>query len=112
MGVLYGWRAECAPASFVRTLLVLLGLAVAGKPLRVDDDTIKIGFIDPSSGAFAAGGDASLKQTQFILDYVNAKGSALGKKFEVITFDDKLQPVEALIALTHQSAGKATNLLT
>jgi branched-chain amino acid transport system substrate-binding protein len=88
-----------APASFVTTLLVLLGLAVAGKPLRADDDTIKIGFIDPFSGAFAAGGDANLKQTQFILDYVNAKGSALGKKFEVITFDDKLQPVEALIAL-------------
>ena len=36
-----------APASFVTTLLVLLGLAVAGKPLRADDDTIKIGFIDP-----------------------------------------------------------------
>jgi branched-chain amino acid transport system substrate-binding protein len=30
---------------------------------------------------------------------VNAKGGALGKKFEVITFDDKLQPAEALIAL-------------
>ena len=83
---------------FVTTLLVLLGLAVAVQPSRADD-TIKIGYIDPFSGAFAAGGDANLKQTQFILDYVNAKGGALGKKFEVITFDDKLQPAEALIAL-------------
>ena len=69
---------------FVTTLLVLLGLAVAGQPSRADD-TIKIGYIDPFSGAFAAGGDANLKQTQFILDYVNAKGGALGKRFEVIT---------------------------
>ena len=35
---------------------------------------------------------------QFILDYINAKGGALGKKFELVTFDDKLQPAEALIA--------------
>ena len=36
---------------------------------------------------------------QFILDYINDKGGALGKKFELVTFDDKLQPAEALIAL-------------
>ena len=63
------------------------------------EDTIKIGYIDPFSGAFAAGGDASLKMFQFIIDNVNAKGGALGKKFELVTFDDKLQPAEALIAL-------------
>ena len=83
----------------VTAMLTVLGVSVMGQPSRADDDTIKIGFIDPFSGAFAAGGDANLKQTQFILDYVNAKGGALGKKFEVITFDDKLQPSEALIAL-------------
>ena len=66
---------------------------------RAADATIKIGYIDPFSGAFASGGDASLKMFQFILDYINAKGGALGKKFELVTFDDKLQPAEALIAL-------------
>ena len=81
------------------TLLALLGLAVAGQQSRAADATIKIGYIDPFSGAFAAGGDASLKMFQFILDYINAKGGALGKKFELVTFDDKLQPAEALIAL-------------
>src|SRR4249920_3962989 len=81
------------------TLLALLGLAVAGEQSRAADATIKIGYIDPFSGAFASGGDASLKMFQFILDYINAKGGALGKKFELVTFDDKLQPAEALIAL-------------
>ena len=85
--------------SIAITLLALLGLAVAGQPSRAADATIKIGYIDPFSGAFASGGDASLKMFQFILDYINAKGGALGKKFELVTFDDKLQPAEALIAL-------------
>jgi branched-chain amino acid transport system substrate-binding protein len=66
---------------------------------KAADDTIKIAFIAPFSGAFAPQGDAFLKQLQFSLDAVNAKGGALGKKFEIVTFDDKLQPAEATIAL-------------
>jgi len=81
------------------TLLMLVGLTVSGQPSRAADDTVKIGYIDPFSGAFAAGGDASVKSFQFILDYINAKGGPLGKKYELVTFDDKLQPAEALIAL-------------
>jgi len=81
------------------TLLVLIGLTESGQPSRAADDTIKIGYMDPFSGPFAAGGDAGLKTFQFILDYINAKGGPLGKKYELVTFDDKLQPAEALIAL-------------
>jgi len=36
---------------------------------------------------------------RYAMDNVNAKGGALGKKFELVTFDDKLQPSDALIAL-------------
>ena len=84
---------------FAMTLLVLIGLTESGQPSRAADDTIKIGYMDPFSGPFAAGGDAGLKTFQFILDYINAKGGPLGKKYELVTFDDKLQPAEALIAL-------------
>src|ERR1700679_781474 len=83
----------------IRTIFALLGMVLLGQVARAADDTIKIGYIDPFSGAFAAGGDASLKMFQFVIDNVNAKGGALGKKFELVTFDDKLQPAEALIAL-------------
>jgi branched-chain amino acid transport system substrate-binding protein len=83
--------------SLAITCLALVGLAV--QPALAADDTIKIGYIDPFSGSFASGGDASLKMFQFIVDYINAKGGALGKKFELVTFDDKMQPAEALIAL-------------
>ena len=84
---------------FATIFVALLGLTLSGTAARAADDTIKIGYIDPFSGAFAAGGDASLKMFQFIIDGINAKGGALGKKFELVTFDDKLQPAEALIAL-------------
>jgi branched-chain amino acid transport system substrate-binding protein len=92
------------PRSFVTVFVAILGMTLGtmtlfGPGARAADATIKIGYIDPFSGAFAAGGDASLKMFQFIIDNINAKGGALGKKFELVTFDDKLQPAEALIAL-------------
>ena len=87
------------PRFDARVFLALLAVALWGPGARAADVTIKIGYIDPFSGAFAAGGDASLKMFQFIIDNINAKGGALGKKFELVTFDDKLQPAEALIAL-------------
>ena len=62
-------------------------------------ETIKIAFIGPFSGPFAANGDAWLKMFKFALDNTNSRGGALGKKLEIITFDDKIQPAEALIAL-------------
>ena len=62
-------------------------------------ETIKIGFIAPFSGAFAPQGDAFLKQLKYSMDAVNKQGGALGRQFELVTFDDKLQPAEAIIAL-------------
>jgi branched-chain amino acid transport system substrate-binding protein len=80
---------------------VLLGLVlVLGFTAHsVAEDTIKIAFIAPFSGAFAPQGDAFLKELQYSLDVVNKTGGALGRQFEIVTFDDKLQPAEATIAL-------------
>ena len=78
------WLCACVSAS--------VGPALA-------QGTIKIAYTDPLSGPFAQVGDANLKQMQYILDYINAKGGALGKKFELVPFDNKSQPSDALIAL-------------
>ncbi|MCC6719372.1 MAG: branched-chain amino acid ABC transporter substrate-binding protein [Acetobacteraceae bacterium] len=61
--------------------------------------TIKIAYTDPLSGPFAQTGDSNLKQMQYVIDYINAKGGALGRKFELVPFDNKSQPSDALIAL-------------
>ena len=63
------------------------------------EETIKLAYTDPFSGPFASGGDEFLKVFQFIIARKNAMGGALGRKYELIPFDDKLQPAEALIAL-------------
>src|ERR1700675_326628 len=82
--------------------LVALGLLCSGPPVRAED-TIKIAYTDPFSGPFASGGDEFLKIFQFIIARKNAAGGALGKKFELVPFDDKLQPAEALIALKNMT---------
>jgi branched-chain amino acid transport system substrate-binding protein len=78
--------------------VLLAGCLVGGAP-SFAADPIKIAFIGPFSGPVAATGDAWLKMLTYTMNNVNAKGGALGRKFELITFDDKFQPAEALIAL-------------
>ena len=60
-------------------------------------DTLKIGWIDPLSGGGAGVGERGLKTFQFLADELNAKGGVLGKKVEIVPFDNKLNPQESLI---------------
>ncbi len=61
--------------------------------------TIKIMYTDPLSGPFAQVGDQNLQQFKYIIDWINGRGGALGKKFELVAFDNKSQPSDALLAL-------------
>lgn len=81
------------------SILLGLVLAIAGSGVALAQQTIKVAYTDPLSGPFAQVGDANLKQMQYIIDFINAKGGALGKKFELVPFDNKSQPSDALIAL-------------
>ncbi len=78
---------------------IVLGLPALRAPSAAAAETIKIAYIDPFSGPFASGGDEFLKIFKVLFDRINAKGGALGRQFELVPFDDKLQPAEALIAL-------------
>ncbi len=77
---------------------ILSFAALCGQPARAAD-TIKIAYIDPFSGPFASGGDEFLKIFKVLFDRINARGGVLGKQIEIVPFDSKLQPAEALIAL-------------
>jgi len=77
----------------------LAGAMFLGGHVAQAQNTIKVAFIGPFSGPVAANGDAWLKMLTYTMNNANAKGGALGKKFELVTFDDKFQPAEALIAL-------------
>jgi branched-chain amino acid transport system substrate-binding protein len=67
----------------------------AGQSLA--QDTIKIAYIDPLSGPGATVGEVGLKTFQFLADELNAKGGAAGKKFEILPFDNKVNPQESLV---------------
>jgi len=63
-------------------------------------DPVRIAFIDPLSGPFAAVGSSGLKQFQFVANDINKAGGVLGgRKLEVIGFDNKISPKESLIQL-------------
>ena len=62
-------------------------------------DTIRMAFIDPLSGPFAATGTNGLKEFQFFAEQINKKGGVLGKQLEVVGFDNKISPKESLIQL-------------
>jgi branched-chain amino acid transport system substrate-binding protein len=66
-------------------------------PVSGADDTIKIAYVDPLSGGMASIGETGLKTFQFLADELNAKGGALGKKFEIVAYDNKLNAQETLI---------------
>jgi branched-chain amino acid transport system substrate-binding protein len=79
---LWGWAAVAA-----------LGISA---PVKAQE-TIKIAFIDPLSGGGASTGEAGLKTYQFIADQLNAKGGVLGKRVEIVGYDNKLNPQESLV---------------
>lgn len=64
-------------------------------------DTIKIAFIDPLSGPFAATGTSGLAHYRYAAEeLVNKTGGVLGgTKFEIVPFDNKISAKESLIQL-------------
>ncbi len=60
-------------------------------------ETIKLAYVDPLSGGGASIGQIGLNQLKFIADDVNAKGGVLGKKIEIVGYDNKLSPQVSLV---------------
>jgi branched-chain amino acid transport system substrate-binding protein len=79
-------------------MAAILAVGALALPARAED-TIKIGYSDQLSGPFAQNGDQNIKSVQFAVDRVNERGGVLGKKLELVAFDNKGQPAEALLTL-------------
>jgi branched-chain amino acid transport system substrate-binding protein len=58
-------------------------------PARADQKPILIGASMSLSGAYAAGGKYSLEGTQLWVDDVNERGGLLGRKVQLVYYDDK-----------------------
>lgn len=60
--------------------------------------TIKIGVVQPLTGAFAASGTDVVEGAKIAADQINASGGVLGKKIELVIEDQKSNPTEAAAA--------------
>lgn len=75
-----------------------VALAVAGATAAMAQP-IRLAYIEVLSGTMGNVGELGAKNLQFVLDDLNARGGPLGRKFEMVRFDSKGSPQEALAAL-------------
>lgn len=75
----------------------LASFALVGSSMAAE--TVKIAYINGVSGVFAVQGEEQLKVFRAAIDMVNAKGGVLGKSLEIVIFDSKNNPQEALLML-------------
>lgn len=79
-----------APVDRRNILAAMAGLALLGAaPARARQiPTVRLGFIDPLSGPFAAIGQNQLRSWQFVAERVN-RGNTAGVRFDIVPFDNK-----------------------
>ena len=81
-----------------RSILAALGLLLAA-PLcastAIAQQPVKIGMSMPATGGLAAGGKSSLIGIEIWRDDINAKGGLLGRKVELVVYDDKSSAAES-----------------
>jgi branched-chain amino acid transport system substrate-binding protein len=77
-----------------RQTLSLAGGVLASMASSADAQTapIKIGFSMALTGGLASGGKAALLSYQIWADEVNARGGLLGRKVELVNYDDQSNP--------------------
>jgi branched-chain amino acid transport system substrate-binding protein len=75
-----------------RRTLVTGALALGASRALADAPPIRLGCSLPQSGGLAAIGKAVLLTVQIWIDDINAKGGLLGRKVELVTYDDQSNP--------------------
>src|SRR5712672_4398005 len=72
---------------------LLIGILLAAfASLALAQQPIKIGMSMPQTGSLGAGGQAALVALRMWVEDVNAKGGLLGRRVELIVYDDQTNP--------------------
>jgi branched-chain amino acid transport system substrate-binding protein len=83
----------------IRVLSIALAAVLGGfVPPAPAQEAVKIGVIQPLSGAVAASGNYVRMGAEIGRDWANAKGGVLGRKVELLIEDNKSDPKEAATA--------------
>ncbi len=90
---------RCSRLVKVFALVCCLTLVLSGMALA--EETIKIGLLAPLTGPAADDGINVKNSVVMAVEKVNAEGGILGKQIELVTYDDRADPKEA-VALAHK----------
>ena len=78
----------------MRTMFVVLCLSALLVSVAGAEGTIKIGLLAPLTGKSADDGINVKNSVEMAVEKVNAAGGVLGKKIELVTYDDRAEPKE------------------
>ena len=84
------WRAIQKSLRATAVIVLAATGSAAGSGVRAAD-TVKIGFSMPLTGPLASNGKAILTAYQMWQEDVNAKGGLLGRRVELVHYDDQCQ---------------------
>ncbi|HEV7478277.1 MAG TPA: amino acid ABC transporter substrate-binding protein [Burkholderiales bacterium] len=76
---------------FMKLLSLVAGLLFSAL-VAAQQGPIKIGMSMPQTGSLGAGGQAALLALNMWVEDINAKGGLLGRKVELIAYDDQTNP--------------------
>jgi len=85
----------------LRTMFVVLCLSALLVSVAGAEETIKIGLLAPLTGKAADDGLNVKNSVEMAVEKLNAAGGVLGKKVELVTYDDRAEPKDA-VALAHK----------
>ncbi len=90
-------------AAIVVIIVIIAGVAFYAWHSRKASgpQVIKIGFFAPLTGPASADGIAARTGAELAVKYINSHGGVLGKKVELVLYDDALNPDQA-IAVAHK----------
>jgi branched-chain amino acid transport system substrate-binding protein len=80
-------------------LIVMVAVVAWLAPGATPADPIRIAYVDPLSGPFAATGENGLNQFRYAAEAINKAGGVLGRQLEIVPYDNKVSPQESLIQL-------------
>ena len=73
-------------------LLAVVVMSVVAKPVRAADEPIKIGVLLSTTGVVGFIGDPEQKAVELYIKKVNDAGGVLGRKIELVSYDDASEP--------------------
>src|ERR1700731_1660173 len=82
----------------IALLCATVAAVIAAMPAAAED-SVKLAYVDPLSGGGASIGEVGLKTFNYLADATNAQGGIVGRKLEIVAYDNKLNAQETLVQL-------------